>query len=58
MSDSFQKNWLRVRQPGLFVFYTFHPMGENPETAEALILQAGNHIQAKESLNLGMYQIP
>ncbi|QTA88574.1 Uncharacterized protein dnm_046210 [Desulfonema magnum] len=38
MSDSFQKNWLKVWQPGLCVFYTFHPTGENPETAEALIL--------------------
>ncbi|QTA93749.1 Uncharacterized protein dnm_098530 [Desulfonema magnum] len=30
----------------------FHPTGENSESPEVLILQAGNHIQAKESLNL------
>jgi len=34
-------------------FHGFHPTGENRETAEAMILQAGNHIQVKESLNLG-----
>jgi len=31
-------------------------MGEHPETDDALILQAGNHTQTKESLNSDIFR--